>query len=136
MRRKSRRNRKVVIVEDDMMLARMYKERLEQEGYEVLWAPNGIDAMYTVLSHYPDLIILDLYLPQRGGLGVLRILRSLPELRQIPVVVVTNYDDVDYRSAAERYGVTGFYKKTEITPGDLVLATNHIISERSAVASE
>ncbi|MFA5926788.1 MAG: response regulator [Patescibacteria group bacterium] len=121
MKKKTRKNRKILIIDDDWTIAQMYGERLDTEGYDVVWANDGVVGLEKILHHKPDLIILDLFMPNRGGLGVLRVLRSIPKTAQIPVIVLTAYPKEEFTSVAERYGISSFFGKASTLPAEIVL---------------
>lgn len=79
----------ILIVEDDRSLATMYRTALSFEGFDVAVAPDGLTALRHLDERRPDLIVLDLHLPQFRGEAILRELQAHPELRDTPVVVVT-----------------------------------------------
>lgn len=79
----------ILIVEDDADLRRMWKHTLAMEGYEVLEAGDGIDALSWIEQRTPELVILDLGLPRLGGLSVQQEIAARAHTRHIPVVIVT-----------------------------------------------
>jgi twitching motility two-component system response regulator PilH len=127
--------KKVLIVEDDPILARMYGERVAKEGYEVLWSKDGINGVNTALIHGPDLIVLDLLMPHRGGLGMLRVLRTLPLTKDIPVIILTGYPEDNYLEAANRYGVAYFLNKATTLPRELIIAIKESIAAKTVKTS-
>lgn len=114
------KKKKVLIVEDDKAIQEMYQERFKKEKMELLLADDGEMALEMALRELPNVILLDLYLPKKGGLSVLEILKSQPETRDIPVVVLTAYPRDEYREKSQRNGATLFLSKSEIMPGEVV----------------
>ena len=110
---------RVLLVEDNEELRRLYKDNFEAHNFEVFESADGQTAVDDALIRQPDAIILDLMLPKRGGLGVLRIIRTLPELKNVPVIILTALDNGEYREVAKGM-VQGYFLKTQIKPGDLV----------------
>ena len=84
---------RVLVVEDDAPLAQMYCMALKMNGLSVMRAGDGLTALRLVDEYLPDLVVLDLLLPQVDGWAVLREFQSRPSTRDIPVVVVTACDD-------------------------------------------
>jgi len=117
---------RILLVEDNGELRRLYKEMFERNNFTVDEAEDGQSAIDIALMSKPDLILLDLMLPRQGGLGALKILRSLPELRTTPVVVLTALPNPEYREEAKDQ-VQGFFLKTEIKPKDLVLRVRELL---------
>lgn len=79
----------LLIIEDDFELSRMMRLFLEKHGHQVYTAANGVEALYQINAYRPDLIILDLMMPLAPGEAVLEHMRRTPDLRDIPVLVVS-----------------------------------------------
>ncbi len=87
-----RRMRKtVLIVEDNELNMKLFHDLLEAHGYDILGTRNGIEALDLARRHRPDLILMDIQLPEVSGLEVTKWLKDDPELRSIPVVAVTAF---------------------------------------------
>lgn len=124
-------SRKLLLVEDDVELQRLYKIRLEKAGNLVVTANDGEEAILRAISDTPDLIILDLMLPKQGGIQVMRILKSNPMLKSIPIIVLTAYDHFNYRKDSQQY-VIDFLLKTEITPHKIVEKIDEYFASHSS----
>jgi CheY-like chemotaxis protein len=101
----------VLLVEDEDQLRRVMKDLLEQEGYRVAEARDGIQALDQVDRHAPDVIMLDLNLPGLDGYGVLQHLRSRPSTANIPVIVLTAKGDEDNEVRVFEMGADDFLAK-------------------------
>ncbi|MCH7882919.1 response regulator [Patescibacteria group bacterium] len=91
-------NKKILILEDDAALVKALSQALEKEGYAVLSALDGDAGFKLIEEEKPDLIILDIILPRKSGHEVMQEISKREELKQIPVVVLTNLEssqDVD-----------------------------------------
>lgn len=99
----------ILIVEDEAKLASSVAARLEAEGYRVTKAETGEDAFFLVHSLHPDLMLLDLQLPRRGGLEVLRQIRQ--ENLQLPVLVLTSRVTLDDRVRGLEAGADDYLAK-------------------------
>ena len=86
--------RRILVVEDDNTLANMYRAALSFAGYEVDVAGDGLTALEDIDTDHPDLVVLDLNLPQLGGDRILSEVAATPDTRDIPVIVVTGADQV------------------------------------------
>ena len=82
-------NPKILFIEDDEALARIYQVRLQAEGFDVKWCNNGEQALAQALRYQPDLVLLDIMMPRISGYDVLDILRNTPELGAVKVVALT-----------------------------------------------
>jgi DNA-binding response OmpR family regulator len=80
---------RIMVIDDDANIRAVLKYRLEQEGFIVRLAANGIDALEEVDAQKPDLIILDLMMPEMDGMQFLSTLRSNPQTNSIPVIILT-----------------------------------------------
>lgn len=112
--------KKILIIEDEAILADMYKDRFSQEGYEVASALTSEEGINLAKKEKPDLILLDILLPKENGVGFLKRLKKEPEISSIPVVAFSNYDEPRTRKEAESLGVKAYLLKTDFTPQDLV----------------
>jgi DNA-binding response OmpR family regulator len=107
--------KKVLIVEDEKVLADVEKEEFSSRGYEVQVAKDGDEAMEMVKSFKPDLIVLDLIMPRKGGLEVLKELKEDSESKEIPVVVLTNLSEDKSVKEAMDMGAADYFVKTQNT---------------------
>ena len=80
---------KILLVEDEMGIARWLETFIKKEGYEVLWASNGTDGLRMALREKPDLVLLDINLPEMDGYEVTAHLKKLDALAHIPIVAMT-----------------------------------------------
>jgi DNA-binding response OmpR family regulator len=127
----------VLLIEDDAATAEMYKIRLELDGYLAVVAADGKSGLDMALTLLPDLIYLDLDLPNMDGFQVLRRLRADESSANIPVVILTNYDEPQLRLCGLQLGALEFLVKTETTPSRLSDSTRvWARPESRAVAGE
>lgn len=81
---------KILLVDDDPLLIRMYQKKFENDGYTVTTAGNGVDALKQVVQTQPNLILLDIMMPKMNGLEVLAKLKENKQTSEIPVILLTN----------------------------------------------
>ena len=81
----------VLVVEDNDLNMKLFHDILEAHGYQILQTKNGRDALRLAREHHPDLILMDIQLPEISGLEVTKLIKSDDSLRQIPVVAVTAF---------------------------------------------
>lgn len=120
------RQKKILLIEDNEELRRLYGECFKRHDFEVFEAGDGQAAIDVALIERPDVILLDLMLPRQGGLGALRVFRSLPECKHTPIIILTALPNPEYRERAEGR-VQGYYLKTEITPKELVAKARELL---------
>lgn len=105
----------VLVVEDDRSIADMYRVQLEFDGYHVAVVATGQAAIETVTAHRPDIILLDLLLPDRGGLEVMVELREkLAE--PPPIVILSNYGEPAMIERGLALGAVEYLVKSRVTP--------------------
>lgn len=81
--------KKILIVEDDVLLLETMKDRLEAGGYITITAENGKDGSFKAMAEKPDLILADLLMPELDGIGMTKIIRSNSDLKNTPIIVVS-----------------------------------------------
>jgi DNA-binding response OmpR family regulator len=92
--------RRILVIEDDTALAAMYQTALSFAGFDVAVSGDGLTALEEIDEEHPDLVILDLRLPQLDGSTILREVAASPDTRHIPVIVLTGGDTEDLPAAS------------------------------------
>ncbi|MHB1135235.1 MAG: response regulator [Coriobacteriia bacterium] len=110
---------RILIVEDTDLLRRMYRDRLMQDGYEVLDAADGLAGLAVLREQPVDLILLDLIMPRMGGLQVLEAVKADPRTQAIPVVILTNLGEESTIEQAVALGATDYLIKNQSRPADV-----------------
>lgn len=110
---------KVLLVEDDPRVRQLYELVLTMEEYDVVCAVNGEEGLQKAEEDMPDLIFLDLRIPKISGLDLLQMLRNNQKTKDIPVVILSNYDDEATISKGLELGAREYIIKSRITPKDL-----------------
>lgn len=112
-------NFKVLIVEDDNMISNMYKIRLEQEGHAVVVADNGSQGIEYAAREKPNIILLDVMMPQIDGFSVLQELRLKEEFKDTPIIMLTNLGTSEDIEKGEKFGATEYLVKSNLTPAQV-----------------
>lgn len=107
---------KVAIVEDDIAISQMYRLKFETEGFEVQTAENGKLGLELVEQFKPDIILLDLMMPEMTGDQMLAELRKKPWGKDIKVIILTNMGEEEAPKTVHGLGVESFIVKAEMTP--------------------
>ena len=102
---------KVLVVDDDQEFVQLLEFNLEREGCEIFTATNGVQALNTARSSLPDVILLDLMLPDIDGFSVCEILHSQPSTREIPVIVLSGLDWSWANTRKNKTHITQYFKK-------------------------
>src|SRR5688572_25167449 len=119
--------KKVLIIEDDPIVAHIYKTRLERESYEVEVATDGQDGVKQMNDCSPDAVMLDLMLPRMNGVDVLKKIRSRSEFQHTPVIVFTNAYVPTMINEAYQAGATQVFNKATLTPRQILDALHTAI---------
>jgi two-component system cell cycle response regulator DivK len=101
----------IVVVEDNVQNARMADKLLRNAGHEVIVAEDGEGGINSVFAHRPDLVLVDLGLPDMDGQTVVAMIRQEPDLETIPIIAFTAYPEDTATSMAEAYGCDGVIVK-------------------------
>ncbi len=111
---------KILVVEDDKFLREMITRKLDRENYEVVQAVDGEEGEEKIKEERPDLVLLDLILPGIDGFTVLERVKQDPEVKDIPVIILSN---LGQKSEVERglsLGAIDFLIKAHFTPGEII----------------
>lgn len=103
--------RTILVVEDSNDTRNVLNFSLTKNGYKVLTAVNGEEAISVALRERPDLILMDLNMPLMDGLAATKQMREHEELREVPILAVTAYDTYGMKEAAKEAGCDGYIKK-------------------------
>lgn len=118
---------RISIVEDDQLIAQMYRMKLEDAGFKVDVAENGMTAIQMIKDTKPDLILLDYSLPDIDGGAVLREVRRNGTAVDTPVIVLTNMDSDLVRQELTQYGIEDYIVKVELTPKEVVKRIKEVL---------
>tara|TARA_Y100000310_G_scaffold85265_1_gene82108 strand:+ start:25485 stop:25853 length:369 start_codon:yes stop_codon:yes gene_type:complete len=111
---------KILFIEDESALQETFGEVLKQEGYEVVKAMDGEAGLEMAKTQKPDLILLDLILPKLHGFEVLKKLKGDPETKEIPIIVLTNLEDMKDIENAIELGATTYLVKVNYSLDEVV----------------
>ncbi len=104
-------NRTLLVIEDNEQNLYMIRFLLEKKGFTVIAATDGKTGIQKALEHKPDAILLDIQLPEMDGYAVARELKSLSEIKDIPIIAVTSYAMPGDREKILASGATGYIEK-------------------------
>jgi len=113
--------KKVLIVEDEKLLANALESKFKHENFDVLRAENGQEGLNMIMANHPDIILLDLMMPVMDGKTMLHKLREIPEFKALPVVVLTNAGEVDNMRETKTFdNASAFLIKSNVNPDDIL----------------
>jgi CheY-like chemotaxis protein len=120
---------KILVVEDDVLIARVYKTRLEADGYEVRVAGDGREGLKMLLADKPDVMLLDLMIPKVSGVEILETIRNNPGLKNLPVLVYSNLVEEESMEKVKNLQVKEFMAKANFTPDQVVAKIKQYLKE-------
>lgn len=123
---------KIMLVEDDDALREIYSIRLTAEGYTIVTARDGEEALAIAVRERPDLVVSDVMMPKITGFDMLDILRSTPETQNIKVIMMTALSSEDERQRGESLGADRYLVKSQVGIEDVVNAVHEVLGDRSA----
>jgi DNA-binding response OmpR family regulator len=123
---------KIMLVEDDNNLRNIYKTRLQAEGYTIVPAADGEEALVLAQADKPDLIIADIMMPKVSGFELLDILRNTDKLKDIRIIMLTALGQSEDEQKAKSLGADRYFVKTQVTLEDIVKAAKELLSEQPA----
>lgn len=127
---------KIMLVEDDNNLREIYEARLLAEGYEIVAAKDGEDALAMAVKEKPDLIISDVMMPKISGFDMLDILRSTPETKNTKVIMMTALSQAEDKSRADRLGADRYLVKSQVTLEDVAKVAQEVLLGESASTAQ
>lgn len=110
---------KIAIIEDDMAIVQMYRMKFEAQGYEIVTAGDGQAGLALIEKEQPDVVLLDLMMPEMTGDEMLAELRLHDWGEDIPVIILTNMGENEAPKSVRENGVHDFIVKAHMTPKDV-----------------
>lgn len=126
---------KILLVEDDKSLQEIYGVRLRAEGYEIIAAGDGEEALALAIKERPGLIVSDVMMPKISGFDMLDILRSTTETRDIKVIMMTALSSEDQRARGEALGADRYLVKSQVGIEDVVRTVHEVLGDAPTTAA-
>ncbi|KKU16083.1 MAG: Response regulator [Parcubacteria group bacterium GW2011_GWC1_45_9] len=123
---------KILIVEDDLFLANLLSLRFKKENFEVVQAFSGNEALKKLEELRPDIILLDIILPQKNGFEVLESISQNPQTQNIPVIIVSNLGQESDIEKGKMLGAMDYYVKARLSIDELVAKVKNLVSTAKA----
>ena len=112
--------KKILVIEDEKVLAEMYKDKLSKAGFETIEAMEAEEGLQLAEREKPNLIVLDILLPRENGITFLKKMKKNPEIFSIPVVILSNFDDPLTKKEALDLGAKDYLIKSNHDPKETV----------------
>jgi len=119
--------KKILVIEDDIFLRRIINKKLLKEGYSVIEATDGEKGLESAKQEKPDLVLLDLVLPEMDGFEVLAKIKKDPLISKTPVIILSNLGQKNDVKKGLELGAADFLVKAHFTPGEIVEKINSIL---------
>lgn len=111
---------KILLVEDDPLVIRMYSSAFNFEKFDVISAANGVSGLEKVKKEKPDIVLMDVMMPEMNGMDVLEKIKSDPDTQNIPVIMLTNLSGTQDAEEAKKRGAAFYLVKSQYKPKDVV----------------
>lgn len=120
---------RILIAEDDPFLSQMYSEKLEMENYDVVLATDGEEALDKMRLIKPDLILLDIMMPKKDGFEVLKEKMLDKDIKNIPVIVLTNLSQNEQIKKCYDLGAKDFLIKAYFVPAEVIKKVQDVLGK-------
>lgn len=121
---------KIAIIEDDAAIHQMYRMKFESEGFDVQLASDGKAGIELVKTFQPDIVLLDLQMPEVDGTEALREIRHNDWGKDVPVIILTNLGEEESPQELKSLDVAGYIVKADLTPRQVVARTKEVLDAR------
>jgi len=123
---------KVLIIEDEEMLVNMYISKFTKDGYQAEKAINGTMGLEQAKNIKPDIILLDIMMPEIDGFMVLKNLKEDIDTKDIPVIMLTNLGQEEDIEKGKNLGAIDYLVKANLTPGQVVAKVKEVLNKPTA----
>jgi CheY-like chemotaxis protein len=125
---------KVMLVEDDNNLREIYQLRLQAEGYDIVTAKDGEEALVVAKAEKPELIISDVMMPKISGFEMLDILRNTDGLKDVKIIMLTALGQTDDQARADKLGADRYLVKSQVTLEDIAKTAHELLEDEAKAA--
>lgn len=126
---------KVLLIEDDPMIYRLYQKLFNLEGFEIELAENGQEGLKKLESFHPDILLMDIMMPTMNGIEMLTQVKANPDTKDIPVVVLTNIADMNITQMALSKGAVLCIIKSQTEPTEVINSVKAVLARASQAAA-
>ena len=120
---------KIAIIEDDPTISQMYRMKFEADGFDVRMAGNGKIGVDLVKSFKPDIILLDIQMPEMNGAAALKLIREHKDSKDTPIIILTNLGEKEAPSEMRSLGISSYIVKANNTPRQVVAHVKNTIGQ-------
>ena len=112
--------KKILLIEDEEIMIDLLQKKLINEGYDVSVARDGEEGLKKVREVKPDIVLSDIIMPKKGGFEVIEEIKKDPDLKNIPIIVISNSGQPVEIDRAQRLGACDWLIKTEFDPQEVI----------------
>lgn len=123
---------KVLIVEDEDILRKIYKRKFQNSEFDVEVATNGEEGVAKMKSVHPDLVLMDIVMPKLNGLDALDVIKRDTSIKDIPIIMITNLSQVEDATLALKKGAADYIVKSDLTPSQIVAKARTLLSSKKS----
>jgi len=123
--------KKILIIEDEVILLDLLTKKLSREGYEVKTAQNGKEGMLMMAKEVPDLVLADIVMPEKNGFAVIAEMKQSELLKNVPIIIISNSGQPVDLDKAKGLGVFDWLIKTEFDPQEVVEKVKQVLTRAS-----
>lgn len=121
---------KIAIIEDDAAIHQMYRMKFETEGFDVQLAGDGRAGVDLIKKFRPDIVLLDLQMPEVDGVEALREIRKNDWGKNLPIIILTNLGEEESPPEIKELGVSGYIVKADLTPRQVVARVKEVLEKQ------
>lgn len=119
---------KILLLEDEPMLSSMYQTKFKNEGFEIAIAKDGEEGLSRARAERFDIVLVDIIMPKVDGFAVLKELRSMPEYKKAPIILLTNLGQEEDMKKGQDLGATDYLVKANFTPSQVAAKIREVLS--------
>lgn len=119
--------KRILVVEDEEFYRKMYQLKFNKSGFEVKSAGDGAEGLKIAKDFKPEIILLDIVMPVMDGFATLETIKGDPQLKNVPVVMMTNLSSDADRNKAMTSGAVDYWVKADLTPAETVEKINSLL---------
>jgi two-component system alkaline phosphatase synthesis response regulator PhoP len=112
--------KKILLIEDEEIMVNLLQRKLTQEGYEISVARDGEEGLKLMMEAVPDLVLLDIIMPKKGGFEVMEVMQKDKNLKNIPVIIISNSGQPVELDRAKELGAKDWLIKTDFDPQEVL----------------
>lgn len=126
----AKRKLKVCVVEDEAMISEIYRAKLEEEDYQVFTAQDGEKGFEVIKRSEPDIALIDIMMPNKDGIKLIKQLRKDKDLANLPVIILTNNDDQKTVEKTYDLDVAFYLIKSQYQPSDVTRIVKEVLDSK------